>query len=357
MSSRASLLFVSLLAGASLSSNFASAETIGSSISIAHLVTAQLATDTRTLAGGDAINQNELIEVSADGSGEFKLLDNTKLALGPGARLMLDKFVYDPAKTGNSIALRFMKGAFRFVTGLAEKPAYVIHVPSASITVRGTIFDVFVEDNGTSWLLLHEGGVRVCNAIGTCRDHSEVGKLIRVSDGGELTKPTRWTSLPGVEKISFDSAFPFVVTPPYVDPKPVLTREAVLKTTSDTVDEAPKPKRRAEAPKKKVLQVADNDDQDSSSMKKAQQAKAAQAKKAQQAKAAKEKAKAQADAKAKKEKWYAKDRDRGLDVASEYSPKGIDKVRKGKYIEKGDSVNTGNGKKGWQQYMDKYYSR
>ena len=58
-----------------------------------------------------------------------------------------------------------------------------------------------------------------------------------------------------------------------------------------------------------------------------------------------------------KKEWYEDDRDRGLDVASEYAPKQIAKVRKNNYLAKGDTVNTGNGKKGWQQYMDKYYSR
>jgi hypothetical protein len=90
--------------------------------------------------------------------------------------------------------------------------------------------------------------------------------------------------------------------------------------------------------------------------KKQQQQKAAALKKQQQQQAA-----AAAAAKAKQEQqkkeWYEDDRDHGLDIASEYAPKQIAKVRKNNYIAKGDTVNTGNGKKGWQQYMDKYYSR
>jgi hypothetical protein len=98
---------------------------------------------------------------------------------------------------------------------------------------------------------------------------------------------------------------------------------------------------------------------------KAQQAKAKQMRlaraKAKTQAEAKAKAKAEALAKAeqqkKKQEWYAKDRDRGLDVASEYAPKAIAKVRKSNYIAKGDTVSTGNGHKGWRAYMDKYYSR
>jgi hypothetical protein len=105
---------------------------------------------------------------------------------------------------------------------------------------------------------------------------------------------------------------------------------------------------------------------DAAAQAKAQQAKAKQLKLARQKKAkaqaeARAKAKAAAQAKAledkKKDEWYAKDRDRGLDIASEYAPKTIEKIRKRDYIAKGDTVNTGGGQKGWRRYMDKYYSR
>lgn len=89
----------------------------------------------------------------------------------------------------------------------------------------------------------------------------------------------------------------------------------------------------------------------------AQQKKAAALKKKQQQQKAAAAAAAKAKQEQQKKKWYEDDRDRGLDIASEYAPKQIAKVRKNNYVAKGDTVNTGNGKKGWQQYMDKYYSR
>jgi hypothetical protein len=87
------------------------------------------------------------------------------------------------------------------------------------------------------------------------------------------------------------------------------------------------------------------------------QAAALQRKKKQQQAAQAAKAKAAAQQKKEKDEWYAKDRDRGLDVAEKYAPKAIAKVRKNDYVAKGDTVSTGDGKKGWRHYMDKYYSR
>lgn len=82
-----------------------------------------------------------------------------------------------------------------------------------------------------------------------------------------------------------------------------------------------------------------------------QAAAAAKAKKLKEAQALK------AQEEQQKKKWYEDDRDRGLDIASEYAPKTIARVREKNYVAKGDTVSTGNGKKGWQHYMDKYYSR
>lgn len=209
-------------------SGASAADRIGETLEVVNLVTAQLSRDTRTLARGDAVHQHELIEVGTDGSSEFKFNDETKLALGPGARLVLDKFVYDGSRTAASIALDLAKGAFRFVTGVAAKSSYVIRIPVASITVRGTIFDAYVHETGESWLLLQEGAIQVCNAHGKCRLHDQPGKLLRVTADGDVGSPMQWASMPGSKTMSFDAAFPFVGSPPKIDPNPIFTREAIL---------------------------------------------------------------------------------------------------------------------------------
>lgn len=240
---------------------------IGEAVQVVNLVTAELARDTRSLRIGDEVRQNEIIEVGYDGTGELVLNDDTKLALGPGSRLLLDKFVYDSDRKG-SILINLAKGTLRFITGLAEKPAYVIRVPSASITVRGTVFDVFVEKDGTSWLLLQEGGVHVCTDGGTCRDHNEPGKLIRITSS-DIGAPARWSSMPGIERISFDTAFPFVIEPPTINRKPLFKRDQIIGPASTPAREAepaqPKPQKASketEPKREKEERKAKNDDDD-----------------------------------------------------------------------------------------------
>lgn len=210
---------------------------VGSALVVVNLVTAEYNRDTRSLQRGDRVHQDETIEVGLDGSSELKLDDDTKLALGPGSHLRLDKFVYDPDKSKGSIVLDLVKGTFRFITGVADKPTYVIKTPAAAITVRGTIFDVYVENDGLSWLLLHEGAVQVCNVRGQCKDLTEPGKIIRISDDGDVGTPSRWAGLNGRDRVPFDTAFPFVGKTPGIDPVPALTREAILLGTTDEKDD------------------------------------------------------------------------------------------------------------------------
>ncbi len=207
----------------------AGGDPIGATLSVVDIVTAAYNRDTRTLGTGDDVRQNELIDVSKDGSTELKLNDDTKLALGPGAKLLLDKFVYDPDKAAGDISVDLVEGAFRFMTGKAKKPSYVVKVPRASITVRGTIFDVFVKTDVGSWLLLHEGAVTVCDERGRCRDLDEAGKLIRITTAGDVEEPAHWNKVEKSGLPPLDTSFPFVAKPPKIDPEPVFTPEDLIK--------------------------------------------------------------------------------------------------------------------------------
>ncbi len=203
---------------------------IGATVRIVNLVTGEYEKDKRDLAKGDAVRQDEVIEVGDDGIGEIRLRDDTELALGPGARLKLDQFVYNPDISGGAIVLDLVQGAFRFITGIAAKPAYVIRTPTASITVRGTIFDVYVQASGVSWLLLLEGAIEVCSEPDRCNELDEPGKLMRITPDGVVSDPSKWGDLPTGD-LPFKTAFPFVVTPPEVDPEPVFTADEIVDGT------------------------------------------------------------------------------------------------------------------------------
>jgi FecR protein len=229
----------------------AASKNIGSAIKIVNLVTAEFNRDTRSLITGDGVRQNETIEVGSDGSGELLFNDDTKLALGPDSELVLDKFVYDPDKSTGSIILEMAKGSFRFITGIATKRSYEIRIPNASITVRGTIFDGYLQDDGTAWVLLHEGAVEICNKSKKCQLHDEPGKLIRVTSSGDVGSMVKWASLPKNDAAPFDTAFPFVTKSPSFDPTPLLTRDVII--LGKLPEKDPPPAVNEEKPNKKKV--------------------------------------------------------------------------------------------------------
>ncbi|MBU1210983.1 MAG: FecR domain-containing protein [Alphaproteobacteria bacterium] len=257
--------FTIMAAGLMFGPAFAEAaptQRIGSTVQVVNEVSAAYEQDRRDLTLGDEIHQDELIEVGPDSIGELEFADETKMALGPGSQILLDKFVYNGAKTKGDIAVELVKGAFRFITGVATKPSYRIKTPGAAITVRGTIFDVYVLTDNSAWFLLLEGGITACNDTGTCKDLSQPGSLLRVSPDGEISDPMRWALLPGRDEVGFARAFPFMINAPTINPNPPLTREAVLsdepapkkkstpkKSNKKKAEKTPKPK-----PKKKVTE-------------------------------------------------------------------------------------------------------
>ena len=201
------------------------ADPIGSAVRIVNKVTGSLDQQQHDLVVGDSVSQNEAIEVAPDALGELKLRDDTKLALGPGSRLVLDKFVYNPAPSTGAVGVNLVKGAFRFITGLSRKGDYELRTPSAAIAVRGTVFDVYVDADGGTWLLLLEGSVRVCNTANQCTDVANPCGVVHVTPAGTLDGPQGWPAQ--TRPINFATAFPFVVTPPSIDATPLFTRTAV----------------------------------------------------------------------------------------------------------------------------------
>ncbi len=227
-------------------------DAIGSTVAVVNQVTGEFRQDLRKLSTGDDVVQEEVIAAGADSIAELMLRDQTKLAIGPGARMTLDRFIYDPNKTSGAIVLNLIKGGFRFITGVAAKPFYSIRTPVAAITVRGTIFDIYVDEAGPVWLLLHEGSIRVCNTRDQCQTLDDPCRLLRIGADGDLQDPGTWNALPQTREVNFEAAFPFVVNPPSIDATPIFTRADI------ELGRCPEPKvRKAEEPKHRV-QKAEN---------------------------------------------------------------------------------------------------
>jgi opacity protein-like surface antigen len=190
---------------------------VGTTVAVTNTVTLESGTVKQPLLKGAAVHQDEIIVTGTDAKAEVELLDRTKLAVGPEARLVLDKFVYDPMASSASISLKVSKGAFRFLTGLAPKDSYEIRTPVAFVGTRGTVFDLYVGRAGETAVLLLQGTVQVCNLTGQCRLQDRIGSILIVGADGVISQ---YSGCKGsfIQQVGFQTAFPFIGKTLLIDP-------------------------------------------------------------------------------------------------------------------------------------------
>ena len=191
---------------------------IGTAVLIKNEVVATLGDNKRDLREGVRVHRTEYLQTGDSAQAELKLDDQTKLALGPNAGLKLDEFVIGKSGGVTTIGVNFVKGTFRFITGAQKKDAYVIEKPSATIGVRGTVFDVYVDGSGDTLVLLHQGEVNICSKTKSCRRHNSVGRIIHANTAGILSAPIKFSEklIPGLAGVG--AAFPFVGKALRIDP-------------------------------------------------------------------------------------------------------------------------------------------
>jgi hypothetical protein len=70
---------------------------IGTTVVVVSNVMGTVKTVSRQLVINDNVEQDELIATAPDAATQIQFVDGTKVTLGPNAKVVLDKFVYDPS--------------------------------------------------------------------------------------------------------------------------------------------------------------------------------------------------------------------------------------------------------------------
>ena len=99
------------------------------------------ANGTTPAKAGDPIYATDTLRTGADGAVGVTLRDDTRLSLGPGSEVKLDRYVYAPGEGGLGMVLKFVRGAAVYVSGRIAKLApdsIRLEAPSAIVGVRGT---------------------------------------------------------------------------------------------------------------------------------------------------------------------------------------------------------------------------
>ena len=185
-----------------LAAGAATAENIGVAASVVRDATGTVGADTRALATGAPLLEDEVIRTGAASKVQILFQDETALTIGSDAEVTLDEFVYDATANTGTFSLDAARGAFRFVTGNLSSASYAIDTPIATIGVRGTVLDVNVEEDGEVTVTLVEGGAVITALGGAGGAAGEVGGSVEltapgqtttVSPGQDPTEPTQET--------------------------------------------------------------------------------------------------------------------------------------------------------------------
>ena len=97
---------------------------------------------------GQVVYEADALRTGPDGKIGVTLKDDTRLALGPGSEVRLERFAYAPGTPSLGMVLRFVRGVTAYVSGRLAKLApdsVRLETPSAIVGVRGTTLAIRVE--------------------------------------------------------------------------------------------------------------------------------------------------------------------------------------------------------------------
>ena len=110
----------------------------------------QQAGETKRIAVGDRLGADAVIMTKARSGVGLTFKDNTRVSVGPSAKLSLASYAYEPGKPDAEpkLATRLDSGVAAFVSGRVTKRkpgAMTVQTPSALLGVRGTAFMAVTE--------------------------------------------------------------------------------------------------------------------------------------------------------------------------------------------------------------------
>ena len=144
----------------------------------------------RILRIGIDVQANELVTTAASDRAHLVFLDGSSLTVGPNARVVIDRFVYDPASNSGDLAINASRGVFRLVGGrISKQKPIVITTPSSTIGVRGGITIVTVTPTETVANFVYGNSMTV-TAGGQTQTATRAGSQVVTAAGGVPGMPS-----------------------------------------------------------------------------------------------------------------------------------------------------------------------
>jgi outer membrane immunogenic protein len=182
---------------------------IGAASSASNQVTGTVGSESRPLAAGSDVFQDELVRTGDASVAQLVFLDDTNLSVGPKSQVKLDRFVYNADRNAGTVVVRASQGIFRFVTGSQPSQNYTVETPLATIGVRGTAFDLLVRPDKVV-IIVVSGEVRVRTRTNRVVVLSQPNDSVTIFASGRIVGPVQWTS--PITDVASNVQFPYFGT-------------------------------------------------------------------------------------------------------------------------------------------------
>ena len=175
-----------VLLSCAIATSASASETVGSAKRIVNVVTGNGSGVERGLNAQDPIFRDERITADGGSSGELILTDGSKIVVGENSSITLDNFAIGE-KGFKSGTISVAKGAFRFISGSSPKGAIKFKTPLATVGVRGTTLDIYVDDGGLTRVVVLSGRVTTCSLSGTCITMNRSCDIVQVASPNQIS--------------------------------------------------------------------------------------------------------------------------------------------------------------------------
>ena len=98
---------------------------------------------------GQVIYEADALRTGSDGRIGVTLNDDTRVSLGPGSDVRVERFLYAPADGNVGLVIKFVRGVAAYVSGRIAKMApdsIRLETPAAIVGVRGTSLAIRVDE-------------------------------------------------------------------------------------------------------------------------------------------------------------------------------------------------------------------
>lgn len=143
-------------------------QTVGETVTIRSPAQITRAGETSAFSPRSDVQVGDILQTSATGQIQLRFFDETRIAIGPNSTFVVEDITSRNTTTADKFVVNTVRGAFRFVSGSSPQGAYSVRTPTATLGIKGTIFDVAIAAPDATDVVLHDGEVRICSNQGGC---------------------------------------------------------------------------------------------------------------------------------------------------------------------------------------------